>query len=92
MVSISHIEHIVFPLGIEVEFYYDCKVDFNNIENPVKEARLTGDQVYKDGAKLCKWDELPGLHGLLSNYHDWSGFDSRVIERASYQHEFNKAA
>lgn len=90
MVHINHIEHIVFPNGLEVEFYYKCTVDFSNEETPIT-AVCTGDQVYRDGQPYCKWENAPFLWDKVKS-HDWNGFDARVIDRASYQHEFNKAA
>jgi len=90
-IKLTHTEHIVFPEGIEVEFYYNCEVDFSNEDCPVT-AVCTGDQVFKDGAKVCKWENVPGLWKMVKRFHDWDGFEARVIERASYQHEFNKAA
>jgi len=89
MVQISHTEHIVFPGGIEVEFFYDCTVDFNDQDNPVT-AKCTGDQVYYDGAKVCKWENVPGLWKMVKQYGDWAGFEGRVIETATAQ--FKQAA
>lgn len=92
MVRINYTEHIVFPGGIEVEFYYDCTVDFDNKALCPVTAKCTGDQVYYDGAKVCKWENVPGLWKIIKQYNDWAGFENRIIEKASYQHEFLKAA
>ena len=83
MTHCYHIERIQLGSGFVVEFEYACTVDHANKDFPVT-ARMTSGTVYHYGKRAGTWEEHPRFWGTTVG-HDWTGFESRVIETANAQ-------
>lgn len=81
LVQISHTERIQLGSGFVVAFEYDCTVDMDNKDFPVT-AKMTAGTVFQYGDRFGTWDECPRFWRSTGG-HDWSGFESRVIETAN---------